>query len=62
MKLTELKVGDVIIADSGFTCLKAGKYRVKVNSTGDLYINCTEGKHFLTGQLDNDDELVGLSR
>lgn len=61
-KLSELKPGDVLIADGGFTCLLNGEAcPVKAASSGNLYIPCADGQHFLDGQLDHDgDSLLGL--
>lgn len=63
-KLGELKVGDVLIVDGGFDCMKEGDDKaVCVDAHGDLYVNCKCGCHYLSGQLPfdgNSDELVGL--
>lgn len=71
MKLTELKPGDHVIADGGFTCIEEGA-RLEVKSDPEvgvalgpehqLYVDCAVGQHFLDGQLTDDGELVGLSR
>jgi hypothetical protein len=64
VKYSELKIGMVLRADAGFTCLVDGQL---VNVEYDMVINeyfvrCNDGKHYLKGQLDfNDhDTLVGL--
>ena len=61
MKLDELKVGDTVITDGGFTCMKASPRKVHEDNEG-LYIRCRDGRHYLDGQEDEDGELVGLSR
>lgn len=61
MKLDELRVGDTVITDGGFTCMKAGPRKVHRDSDG-LYIRCRDGRHYLDGQEDEAGELVGLSR
>ncbi len=61
-KLTEVKPGDILTADAGFTCMSAGPHTVEVDDRGQLYIPCNDGKHFLDGQLNIDDEYVGLTR
>ena len=60
MKLSEVKPGDVLIADGGFTCIKQGARLVVAD---DLSVSCSHGKHFLDGQIDFDDgdTLVGLT-
>ena len=64
MKLIDLKPGDIVIADGGFTCVQEGEHTVHRNprlpSTEGLYIHCTEGEHYLDGQEDTDGNLVGL--
>ncbi|MGF6434306.1 hypothetical protein [Bradyrhizobium elkanii] len=61
MKLSDIKAGDTIYTDAGFTCTPAGKHVVK-SDNGDLYIECDHGKHFLSGQEDEQgSDLVGIS-
>jgi hypothetical protein len=61
MKLSDIKAGDTVHTDAGFTCMGAGTHTVK--SDGDeLYIECDHGKHFLSGQEDEAaGDLVGIS-
>jgi hypothetical protein len=63
MKLSDVRVGMVLIADGGFTCLGEGRYEVKADHVdhSELYIICREGKHFLSGQIDAEGKLVGLT-
>lgn len=61
MKLNDLKAGDTIIADGGFTCMKAGEKIVEADDAG-LYVKCRSGHHYLDGQEAEDGELIGLSR
>jgi len=64
MKLSEMRASDKLIADSGFTCLNAGEHVVQADGEGQLFIACSDGKHYLAGQTDfkNPDLLVGLTR
>lgn len=64
MKLSEIKPGDILTADGGFTCLKEGETRiVKTDTkTGELYIQCSATRHYLDGQVDDQDNIVGLSK
>lgn len=61
----EVKAGDALIADGGFTCL-AENERVVVGADRDgrLFVPCRCGHHLLDGQrgFDNPDELVGFFR
>lgn len=68
MKLIDVKVGDKLVADGGFTCLRKGQVSVVARADkGELFIPCDDGMHCLDGQLEHhgerghDDELVGLS-
>lgn len=60
MKLKDLKAGDTVIVDGGFTCMKPGHKEV-LSDNGGLYLGCDEGVHYLVGQEDEDGELIGLS-
>ena len=64
MKFADVKEGDMLIADGGFTCIKEdARLNVKENEDGDLYVPCESGQHFLDGQIDYDNgALVGFSR
>lgn len=71
MKLTDIKPGDVIQTDAGFTCMGAERKMVKFDEEiakkndwpgAGLYVDCESGQHFLDGQEDEPDaDLVGLS-
>jgi hypothetical protein len=58
-KLSELKAGDTIELDGGFSCHPAGKVLVE-SCYGYLYFRCSRNKHFLSGQLDESGNLVGI--
>lgn len=68
VKLADVKPGDRLVADAGFTCIKAGAV-VEVGETrsgndwlgADLYVPCSHGKHFLDGQTNDAGHCVGLS-
>jgi hypothetical protein len=63
-KLSELKPGDKLVTDGGFTCMLDDAVKeVRQRENGDLYIECDlEGGHTLEGQVSevNHDSLVGL--
>lgn len=63
--LKNLKPGDKVVTDGGFTCMPESVIRtVFADEIGNLYICCDEGRHYLDGQEDFDDPenkpLVGL--
>ena len=59
----EVKEGDKLVADGGFTCLKQGQVGTVVRTgTGDLAIPCDNGHHTLDGQVDDEGAVIlGLS-
>jgi len=59
-KLDQLKAGDHVEIDDGFTCMSAGTTIVHEGAGGELYIPCSCGRHFLSGQHDGDNWLVGI--
>lgn len=59
--IKNIKRGDKLIADGGFTCLKPGAKRTVFIDGGKPYICCDHGHHFLDGQMDAEGYLVGLS-
>lgn len=60
MKLSQVKMGDTIVADGGFTCMKAGPHKVEGDADG-LFVPCSDGKHYLAGQEDEPcADLIGL--
>lgn len=64
-KLSEVREGDILVADGGFTCIKEGaRLRVYADpKDGILSVPCAEGGHGLTGQLaDDNDTLIGLTK
>jgi hypothetical protein len=54
-------VGDKLQCDDGFDCLVKGTVKkVLGDAEGLPYIKCADGKHYLSGQIGNHGELVGL--
>ena len=73
MKLTDIKPGDRLVADGGFTCLDEGEICTVVAATagdaaaqpnvifvGELYVLCRSGRHYLDGQENEAGEIVGF--
>lgn len=51
----DVKKGSIIISDGNFTCLKENQYCiVHKEDNNQLYVKCSEGRHFLDGQLSDD--------
>lgn len=59
-RLSRTKIGDTLVADAGFECLPPGEHQVVANDTGRLAVRCSHGLHFLDGQADDGDHLIGL--
>lgn len=62
MDIKDVRAGDVVVTDDGFTCLHDKRVlKIQEDDCG-LFIPCAEGKHYLSGQTDDDgQELVGLT-
>lgn len=62
-QLSTLRAGNTIQVDAGFTCLRPHSVR-RVLREGKgkqgLYIKCKSGKHFLCGQADDGENLIGI--
>lgn len=61
-KLSEVKSGDKLRADGGFTCLAEGDIVTITKYNSILYVPCACGRHYLEGQLDEKDfnTLIGF--
>lgn len=54
-KIADVKPGTVLIADSGFDCLRNLELcTVKRDAHGELYVDDDQGRHDLEGQLNDD--------
>jgi hypothetical protein len=62
MKYYDLKVGDKLIVDGGFSCMTQGNEKEIFDDNGELYVKCTygKGKHYLYAQKDVNDNLYGF--
>ncbi len=59
--LKEIKAGDILAADGGFTCLQEGEeLEVKLDGEGSKFVECEQGCHFLDGQENEDGEITGF--
>jgi hypothetical protein len=61
MKLSDLKPGDEVIVDATRGCLIEGPATVEADASGDLFIHCGQGFHYLEGMQGPGGELAGLS-
>lgn len=61
-KLSEIKPGDKLQADGGFTCIPEEAIQVVKSGPDGLYVNCVSEKHLLSSQVseENGDSLIGL--
>lgn len=49
-----------VLLDGGFTCVKAGPTTILFDEDG-LFFKCRAGHHYIDGQLNDDDEYIGIS-
>lgn len=58
----EVKRGDLLEADGGFPCIAAGaRLRIEGEETfPSLWVSCSAGRHYLSGNLKAEGELVGF--
>lgn len=58
-RLGKLKAGDFVTVDGGFLCMKKGtRKKVRENESGELYVACSHGGHWLDGQVDGPSDAV----
>lgn len=60
LKEGEIKAGDTVRLDGGFTCVEAGLTIVQEDS-GGLWFPCSSGRHYIDGQLKKTGEYMGIS-
>ena len=61
-KLADLKPGDVLIADAGFTCLRWKEHcTVLRGEDGEMFVPCEEGVHYLGSQTNEAGEVLGFT-
>lgn len=61
-KLANLKAGDEVETEGLHCIVDKQKLVVRQEENGDLFIECSAGKHFLAGQIDDDtcEYLIGM--
>jgi hypothetical protein len=62
--IRDVKPGDKLLCDEAFTCTTPGlAYAVRADEkTGEKFINCRDGRHYLDGQKRLDGTLAGMTR
>ena len=58
-KLSQLRDGDRVELDGGFICIDAGIVQIMSRPSG-LAFRCAHGHHYLSGQADDGEHLVGV--
>ena len=52
MNFSDVKPGDILVADGGFTCIDEGAELTVCRGHEDaLYVACDDGRHYLDGQV-----------
>jgi hypothetical protein len=49
-RIGDVRQGDVLMPDNGFTCMRAGEKLTVNKDNHGLFVACDEGKHYLSGQ------------
>jgi hypothetical protein len=61
-KEADVKAGDKLVADDGFTCIEPFKTLTVEEDDHGLFVSCAEGHHYLDGQLEDGDHYIGLTK
>ena len=61
-KVADLKPGDRLTDFEFWGCVPQGAVRIIQSSESGLYVKCREGRHYLSGQIGDDGELVGCEK
>lgn len=59
-KLSKLSNGSRVRVDACFTCMTPNSIRVVTQADDGLWISCSHGRHYLVGQADDGEHLVGI--
>lgn len=60
VKYKDVKAGDLLIVGDGFTRLPPDTCTLVYDDFGAPYVNCNDGRHYLSSQKDADGYLAGL--
>jgi hypothetical protein len=58
--VADVRPGTKLVPGDGFTCLKAGEIVVAKDDGRGLYVDCSNGKHYLDGQSDDGKIYIGF--
>lgn len=61
IKITDIKAGDVLIADGGFTCIRKGAECIVRGEGRRMHVLCDQGEHYLEGQVGEHGTIIGFS-
>ena len=56
--IDDIKVGDILLVDGDFECMKPWSLKEVFSDEGGFYLRCNEGKHYL--YEDEDGYVVGV--
>jgi len=59
-RLSALKPGDIVQVDGDFDCIQPWSRVPVLRSSHGLYVPCDKGHHYLDGQADDGDSLIGV--
>ena len=62
IKLSELRVGDVVVPDGGFDCMCGGEDHPVYSDGNELYVVCAAGRHYLEPQTGKRGYLIGFTK
>ena len=54
--VSAVDIGMKLICDGGFTCMKEGAMKHVWGDKDGLFVRCTDGRHYLSGQIDESGE------
>lgn len=60
LKLSEASKGQIVELDDGFTCHKAGNVTLHADDKGELWFDCDDGGHHISGQADDGIHCIGI--
>lgn len=57
LKFEEVKAGDKLVADGGFTCIEEGRVcEVKADAKGELYVDCCGSECDFRAEIEDRDD------
>lgn len=60
-RVDDVKAGDVLVTDGGFTCMSENEHKTVKQDNGGLFVDCSEKRHYLDGQIEGD-VYIGLRK